>query len=132
MLDVDHFKSINDTFGHVFGDRVLRAIADTLKAHVKGKDSVSRFGGEEFAVLLPDSPLAAGHVVAEQLRLAVAALEIRYSGGDKPIPKISVSCGVACRRDDDSGVALVERADKALYRAKGQGRNCVVVEGLEA
>jgi diguanylate cyclase len=128
MVDVDHFKSINDLKGHVFGDRVLRAIADTLKAHVKGRDTVSRYGGEEFAVLLPDTALAAAMIVAEQLRAAVSAVRIRHSGTDKEVAKVSVSCGVACRRAADLPPSLIERADRALYQAKGQGRNRVVAQ----
>jgi diguanylate cyclase len=128
MVDVDRFKSINDLQGHVFGDRVLRAIADTLKAHVKGKDSVSRYGGEEFAVLLPDTALGSAMIVAEQLRTAVCAVRIRRSGSDKEVAKVSVSCGVACWRAADLPPSLIERADKALYLAKSQGRNRVVAQ----
>lgn len=128
LIDVDHFKSINDRLGHVFGDRVLRAIADALKAQVKGKDSVSRFGGEEFAVLLPQTPLGSSRIVAEQLRAAVSKVRIRRHASDEEVAKVSVSCGVACRRAGDVPLSVIERSDKALYQAKSQGRNCVVAQ----
>lgn len=126
MVDVDHFKRINDEMGHVFGDRVLRAVADVLSRSVKGKDLVARFGGEEFAVLLPGTGTQAACRVAEQLCEAVAAIRIRRSGSDQVIAQVTVSCGVTeLARGESAGMAI-ERADSALYRAKRLGRNRVV------
>ncbi|MCW5624958.1 MAG: diguanylate cyclase [Burkholderiales bacterium] len=127
IVDVDRFKQVNDSFGHVFGDRVLRAVADTLRHLVKGRDVVARFGGEEFAVLLPETTLAGGRAVAEQIRAQVERVRIRRTGSDQPVGNITVSAGVAQRSGAESAINLIQRADAALYAAKANGRNCVTV-----
>jgi diguanylate cyclase len=128
LADVDHFKSINDTYGHVVGDRVLRFVASTLKQSIKGKDVAARHGGEEFAVILPRTPLRAAIEVAEQLRLAVTKGElIRRSTGEK-YTRVTISIGVAALHNRTSPQALLEAADVCLYAAKRCGRNCVVGE----
>ena len=129
MIDIDHFKRINDQFGHVFGDRVLRTIADVLKASVKGKDTVARYGGEEFAVLLPETPLEGAEALAEQLRKAVEHSRIRKS--DEIVGSISISAGVASYRNGEPLTRFVERADAALYFSKADGRNKVSLAGHE-
>jgi diguanylate cyclase (GGDEF)-like protein/PAS domain S-box-containing protein len=118
VIDVDHFKRVNDTWGHQRGDEVLQLIARTLTAHTREQDVVARYGGEEFAVLLPNTGLASAVVVAEHLRAACQDLvEIE--------PKLTVSVGAASLAPGDGDVTLVARADEALYAAKAQGRNRV-------
>lgn len=123
VLDVDHFKSVNDTYGHAAGDTVLRAIADTLVAGIQPADTVCRVGGEEFAVLLPglESPFAI--VLAERLRASVAALQIPL--GARGTLNVTVSLGFARREHGEAGPALLQRADAALYAAKRSGRDCL-------
>ena len=127
LIDIDHFKRVNDTYGHVFGDSVLRAIASTLKISVKGRDVVARYGGEEFAVLLPETGIDAGRIVAEQLRDRVARSRIRRTKAEAVIDSITISAGVAEHRQSETIVELVERADAALYASKEGGRNKVTV-----
>jgi len=128
MIDLDHFKRINDSQGHVFGDRVLARIGQLLRANVKGKDTAARYGGEEFAVVLPNTPRGGAVGLAEALRALVAASSIRRSGDrESPIGNISVSIGVADHVAGESATDLVNRADRALYAAKMQGRNRVVL-----
>ena len=128
MLDVDHFKRINDELGHLFGDRVLRLIAGVLTRNLKGKDLPARYGGEEFAVLLPDTPTQPAYRVAEQLREAVAAIIVRRGKGEADV-QVTVSCGVATHAPGEPPEALIERADAALYKAKRRSRNCTIVAG---
>ncbi len=121
MADVDHFKSINDRFGHGFGDQVLHRIASMLTDQCRPKDIVCRYGGEEFAILLPQTSAADAVDVAERLRHEVEQLVFTY--GDKPIP-VTCSFGVAYLRDQVPPTVL-ELADEALYQAKHSGRNRV-------
>lgn len=121
IVDIDHFKRVNDGHGHAAGDRVLQAVARALAGAVRSEDLVARLGGEEFLVLLPGTPPAGAAQVAERLRQAVAALE------DLP-QRVTVSVGVACCHRDESAGELVARADAALYRAKEQGRDRVVAD----
>jgi len=129
MLDIDEFKLINDRFGHVLGDRVLRTIADVLKASVKGRHIVARYGGEEFALLLPDTPLGGAHVLAEQLREAVAQSRILKVNNDEIVGNITISAGLACYRNGESGARFIERSAEALYVSKKTGRNRLTVAG---
>ncbi len=119
IVDIDHFKLVNDTHGHAGGDRVLAAVAKALAAGVRSEDLVARIGGEEFLVVLPGTQPGPAMLVAERLRAAVASL------GILPDP-VTVSLGVACCRRDESAGELVARADAALYRAKAEGRDRVV------
>jgi diguanylate cyclase len=127
MLDLDHFKHINDNYGHLFGDQVLSAAAKLLSGTIKGRDVAARFGGEEFVVLLPETPESGGMALAEQFRDAISRAKIRRTGSDKVIDKLTVSIGVAAPRTGESLDSTMERADAALYRAKNEGRNCVRV-----
>ena len=129
MLDVDHFKRVNDEFGHLFGDQVLRMIGQVLTANLKGKDTTARFGGEEFAVLLPGTPLLAAFRVADQLRLAVAATGVHGKGAGTPATHVTVSCGVAALAPGEDAAGLIGRADAALYEAKRCGRDRVAAAG---
>lgn len=123
QLDVDHFKAINDAFGHGIGDRVLVALAELLRRHVRGGDVVSRHGGEEFLLLLPGLDRAQALDACERLREQVAAHDWAAATG-APTMKVAVSIGVAAAPPYDLA-SLMQRADEALYRAKREGRNCV-------
>ncbi len=128
LADIDHFKQINDTFGHVVGDRVLRFVAGTLKDTITGKDIAARYGGEEFAVIMPRTPLRAAVDIADQLRLAIMKAElVRRSTGEKQ-NRLTISIGVAALHTRTSPQALIEAADVCLYAAKRCGGNCVVGE----
>jgi diguanylate cyclase (GGDEF)-like protein len=123
MLDVDHFKRINDQYGHAGGDSVLCEISRVLRARMREYDTVARYGGEEFAILMPEADLAAAKGVAEVLREAVANIAIASELGEiRP----TISCGIAELNDADSSAEdLLRRSDEALYRAKHDGRNRV-------
>jgi diguanylate cyclase len=128
MIDLDHFKRLNDGLGHVFGDRVLSSVGQILRANVKGKDTAARYGGEEFAVILPQTPRGGAIGLAEALRALVAASRIRRVGDEGPlIGNITVSIGVADYIAGESATDFVNRADRALYLAKTQGRNRVIL-----
>jgi diguanylate cyclase len=126
LADIDHFKKINDCYGHLFGDKVIRAVAQILKDNVKGKDVAARFGGEEFVVLLPDTPIEGAHAVAEKIRRTIAACKI-LRGQEDFGQSISISIGVAHYRGGESPTDFLGRADHALYNSKSQGRNRVTV-----
>ena len=130
LMDIDHFKLINDTHGHGAGDDVLREFANRLQRYVRGVDLASRVGGEEFVVVMPDTDHAVGRSVAERLRAAVAeeAFEVASQAS-----KISVTCsfGVATTLGGEDSRSLLERADAALYQAKRSGRNRVASADLE-
>jgi diguanylate cyclase len=128
MIDIDHFKRINDTHGHLVGDKVIRSVARALKDSVKGKDMVARVGGEEFSVLLPDTPIDGARALAEQLRTTIERGRIRRTDTQATIATVTVSIGVSAYRTEESSEEFISRADKALYAAKNSGRNCVVVE----
>jgi diguanylate cyclase len=120
IVDIDHFKRINDTFGHLAGDKVLKALAERVRKNVREVDIVSRYGGEEFVVIMPNTLLDAAYQVAEKLRGMVAASGFRY--GKEPV-HVTVSCGVATFHQGDDPQSVFERADAALYEAKHGGRN---------
>lgn len=122
-VDVDHFKRVNDTYGHEAGDEVLRRLARTLEERLRGSDVIARLGGEEFVVLLPDTDLAGAQAIAQALVHAMADQQ------DPVVGSITVSAGVASMRGlQDNGTDILRRGDAALYEAKGQGRNRVCVE----
>jgi diguanylate cyclase (GGDEF)-like protein len=120
MLDVDHFKQINDRLSHATGDQALRAVARILREHCRERDLAARYGGEEFALLLPATPLAAATAIAERIRAAVACFDWP---GVQPGLQVTLSAGVACAIDFRDVGQLLARADAALYRAKAAGRN---------
>lgn len=123
MFDVDHFKAVNDTYGHTFGDRVLMAVADVLRIEARLPDVVARYGGEEFLVLMPDTSPADALAAAERLRRSIAARVV--SDGEQGI-SVTVSAGISTPDPHGSGGPewLLRTADVALYAAKGDGRNC--------
>ncbi|MEZ0246609.1 MAG: diguanylate cyclase [Methylophilaceae bacterium] len=127
MLDIDHFKKINDTHGHLFGDKVIRGVAEVLKANVKGRDAIARLGGEEFGVLLPDTSLSGAQVLADRIRLMVEKGRIRRQDGKDEVGGITISLGVAELNRDEDTVTFLNRADKALYFSKENGRNRVSI-----
>ncbi|HTJ29822.1 MAG TPA: diguanylate cyclase, partial [Acidobacteriaceae bacterium] len=124
MIDLDRFKDINDRFGHPAGDAVLQAMAERMLGQLRKTDLLARFGGEEFAVLLPETHLDGAEVIAERLRLEAGRLPVRVDGATIPV---TVSIGVASHASEqeaEPGI-LLKKADLALYRAKASGRNCV-------
>ncbi|TRO21837.1 GGDEF domain-containing protein [Ectopseudomonas mendocina] len=122
VLDIDHFKRINDGYGHLAGDRVLKIIAGELHKRLRKTDFIARFGGEEFVLLIPGTPLDGGVQLLETLRAAVEACPFHFKG--EPVT-ITLSAGIAEFRNDEATEDTFERADQALYRAKGAGRNRV-------
>jgi diguanylate cyclase len=129
MCDIDHFKQTNDTYGHLFGDRVIRAVAQAIKNNVKGRDTAARYGGEEFVILLPDTPLEGALALAEKLRHTVEHGRIKRgtaeNGAAENSARITVSIGVARFMPGESSASFIDRADQALYKAKRGGRNQV-------
>jgi len=130
VLDVDHFKHINDHYGHKAGDKALKLIADALKHSLRETDFLARYGGEEFVALVTDTPADKIASVAEKLRAAIEACKFHYAGKDVPI---TISCGYSAFRGNDSAETTFNRADAALYRAKERGRNqCCNADTLPA
>jgi diguanylate cyclase len=128
LIDIDRFKRFNDQHGHLLGDAVLRFVARKAKEIVKGRDFLARFGGEEFAIILPKTPLTGARVVAENIRRFFAEVSLKAITASKNLGKITVSVGAACYRPGEPIEALLERSDQALYLAKDKGRNRVVTE----
>jgi diguanylate cyclase len=119
MFDIDHFKSFNDSYGHLTGDQVLRLVGMSLKQTIKGQDITARYGGEEFAVVLPNTALRQALTVADHIRRAVMAKELKKKSTGEILGRVTISVGVS---------TLIERADACLYAAKRNGRNRVVCE----
>ncbi len=119
IIDMDNFKVVNDDLGHVVGDQALQQVARILQAHARTYDHVTRYGGDEFALILPDTPIDAAMVVAQRVRKAVHD----FTWPHKPL---TISVGVATTSTEQGSMNIVERADRALYQAKRNGRNCVV------
>jgi diguanylate cyclase len=128
MADIDRFKSINDRFGHPVGDAVLRRVAQSMLTSLREKDMAARFGGEEFMVLLDGVPLMSAKEIAERIRIAVREQTYSLRDSGREIVMVTVSLGVAQHRAGEPAAAVAERADAALYRAKGAGRGRVVAE----
>ncbi len=128
LLDIDHFKRFNDTWGHQTGDQVLRLVAMTLKSNIKGKDIAARYGGEEFAAILPDTDLEGAVILADNIRKAIQAKELLKRSTNEKLGRVTASFGVALFRSGDTASTLIERADRSLYAAKHNGRNKVVSE----
>jgi diguanylate cyclase len=128
MFDIDHFKSFNDSYGHLTGDQVLRLVGMSLKQTIKGQDITARYGGEEFAVLLPNTPLRQALTVADHIRRAIMAKELKKKSTGEILGRVTISVGVSMLKPGDDTDSLIERADACLYAAKRAGRNRVVCE----
>jgi diguanylate cyclase (GGDEF)-like protein len=137
MIDVDDFKIYNDDYGHLAGDRVLVCVADAIRKTLRPNDLVARFGGEEFAVLLPETGLSNARIIAERLRRnvslaapgvldvakAVGDVVVGSNSGDKPLPKVTISLGITAAQPQNSLERMIAAADNALYDAKRNGKN---------
>jgi diguanylate cyclase len=128
MFDIDHFKSFNDNYGHLTGDQVLRLVGMSLKQTIKGQDITARYGGEEFAVVLPNTALRQALTVADHIRRAVMAKELKKKSSGEILGRVTISVGVSMLKPGDDTDALIERADACLYAAKRNGRNRVICE----
>jgi diguanylate cyclase len=128
MTDIDHFKSFNDTWGHLTGDQVLRLVALSVKQNVKGQDIAARYGGEEFAVILPNTVLRSALTVGDHIRRAVMSKELLKRSTGQNLGRVTISLGVAMLRRGDTAQTLISRADACLYAAKRNGRNRVICE----
>ena len=127
VLDIDHFKKVNDTYGHDAGDEVLKEFASRVRKTLRMADLVCRMGGEEFVVVMPETPLAIAHKVAERVRKAIEGAMFPINAGARAIP-ITVSVGLSDRGADMASDAMFKRADRALYKSKNNGRNQVTAE----
>jgi diguanylate cyclase len=130
ILDIDHFKRINDTFGHQMGDNVLRYTANLVKQYITGYHCAARYGGEEMAIIMPNTSLNKAMEIAESIRASLAEHPLKLKGSKKSIGKITISIGASSFKTSDSLESLVERADQAMYRAKVNGRNQVRAEDI--
>jgi diguanylate cyclase len=128
MFDIDHFKSFNDSYGHLTGDQVLRLVGLSLKQTIKGQDITARYGGEEFAVVLPNTALRQALTVADHIRRAVMAKELKKKSTGEILGRVTISVGVSMLKQGDDTDSLIERADACLYAAKRNGRNRVICE----
>jgi len=127
VLDIDHFKQVNDCYGHAYGDAALKAVANCITDSLRSVDGLYRIGGEEFVVLLNSTTLNAGRMVAERIRKSVEHMQFELDG--QPIP-LTVSIGLAVLRAEDCASDLVHRGDQLMYDAKRQGRNRVCIESI--
>jgi two-component system, cell cycle response regulator len=125
VIDIDYFKSVNDSWGHDTGDDVLREFAIRIKKSIRGIDLACRYGGEEFVVVMPDTDMAVATVVAERLRRRIASEPFPIQQGAHTI-EVTISIGIAALGHDENAAMVIKRADQALYRAKRDGRNRVV------
>lgn len=128
MLDIDHFKRINDSFGHVIGDEVIRRIGLIMRSQMRDLDFPARYGGEEFTMLLPETEISRAMDIAQSIHESVAKLILVKRSTKERLPSVTISVGAASVRQGDSPESLLERADQALYQAKETGRNRIVSE----
>jgi diguanylate cyclase len=131
LADLDRFKLVNDRFGHLVGDRLLRLFAEILAQSVRGQDRVARFGGEEFAVMLPGTGLSEAVEAVERIRKILESKHWTVEPSGESVGKVTVSIGVAKLKASETGADLLRRVDAHLYDAKARGRNCVVAEQLD-
>jgi two-component system cell cycle response regulator len=127
VLDIDFFKSVNDTYGHDAGDDVLREFALRLKKSIRGIDLACRYGGEEFVVVMPDTDMTVAGMVAERLRRRIASEPFKINSGERAV-EVTISIGLAALGEADNAATILKRADQALYKAKRDGRNRVVAD----
>lgn len=129
LIDIDYFKRFNDQFGHLTGDQVLRLVAIVMRETVASGATLSRFGGEEFGILLPGIGREAARIIAETVRTTIMGRELVKRATGESLGKVTISLGVAQRRSDDTIVSFIERADSCLYAGKRMGRNRTVDDG---
>lgn len=127
LLDLDHFKQINDKFGHLIGDNVLKFTASLLKKYSEKHHYVARFGGEEMAIIMPDTSISKAREIAEKIRNSLQNSRLKRKNSNESIGTITLSIGITARKQNDTIETLVMRADQALYKAKESGRNQTVV-----
>lgn len=125
MIDIDHFKKINDSHGHLIGDKVIRFVGTQLSKNVKGGDIVARIGGEEYAILLPTTLLNHANIVSESIRKKIEASNLKRMDNNEPIGKVTISIGTTTYRSGETSEKFLQRADDALYQSKRTGRNRV-------
>jgi diguanylate cyclase len=128
ILDIDHFKRVNDSFGHLIGDKVIKYFASLLTKHAAEHHHIARYGGEEMAIIMPDTTLAEAFSVIEQIRKVLDKSVFKHKNETETLGKVTVSAGIASLKTVDTAYTFTERADNALYRAKETGRNKVVTE----
>ena len=128
FVDVDNFKKINDTYGHLIGDEVLKFLAKKLKSNAKNQDIVARYGGEEFVLLLPNTSLENGVLFAEKLRKLISEKSLLIKNSNQKIGKVTASFGVSEYKQGEDISKFIDRADKAVYVSKSKGKNCVTDE----
>ena len=132
LIDIDHFKQVNDAYGHLAGDEALKMIAHVMQGALRKEDVLARYGGEEFVVLARETPLAGGKALGERIRKAVERSRLTWEGHDLSLTVsigVTVSVGVSHFEPGFTERQIIEAADRALYRAKQAGRNCVAAEG---
>ena len=132
ILDLDYFKKINDSFGHLVGDKVLRYIAGVMKQKIPEEHFAARYGGEEMAIIMPDTELEKALEIAENIRKTVEKNRLKRKDDGESIGQITLSAGIACFEPQDTVEMVIERADTALYKAKDNGRNQVIVGNIKA
>lgn len=128
MTDIDHFKNFNDTYGHQTGDQVLRLVALAAKQNIKSEDIACRYGGEEFAIILPHTSLEDAAAIGDRIREAVMSKELVKRSTGENLGRVTISVGVATYREHETAQTIVSRADAAMYAAKNAGRNLVKTE----
>lgn len=126
LLDIDHFKRINDTYGHTIGDNVIKYVATVMKKNAEAHHRVARYGGEELAIIMPDTTRERAVEISEKIRSALEVSRLKRKDNGQPLGAITISIGIAGLLAGDNVESLIVRADKALYRAKDSGRNRVV------
>jgi diguanylate cyclase len=132
LIDVDHFKRFNDTYGHLTGDQVLKLVGITMRECVKSTATLARFGGEEFGVVLPETVGSAARAAAEQIRESVMRRELVKRSTGESLGKVTISLGVATLCPGDTAVSLLERADQCMYGAKRAGRNRTLTDAEQS
>ena len=128
VIDIDHFKRFNDTYGHLTGDQVLKLVGMTMREAVKSKATLARFGGEEFAIILPETTMQPARALADTIRQSVMSRELVKRSTGESLGKVTISAGVAVLREGDTAVSLLERADQCMYMGKRMGRNRTVTD----